>query len=157
MSDPTDTGLLTQDQREFLQNPNPEMTDRGIRAARERIRNRLQVAFDDLRLLLNPEKTEQEINLQKVLAGVDSERVWPLSALLFMWAIEHPTFLDWEDMTDVLGNPDKDVDLGVQMDRTAASFNGQAERGVRTALGFSDLHQVPEVVENDLISKSIPI
>ncbi|MBV0900180.1 hypothetical protein [Haloarcula salina] len=149
MADSDETGLLTQNQREFLRTTDPDMSDRGVRAAKSRIRKRIQVAFDDLRLLFGTEETEQKLDLDKVLGDIDPGRVWPLSAILFMWSVHHPTLLN-RNLDQGMSTPDKGLSTHEQVDRVTASFDSQVERGVRTALESVETDRIPEEVNNDL-------
>lgn len=150
MTDSNDTGLLTQSQREFLQTDDPDMTERGKRAAKSRIRSRLRAAFDDLHLLLGDGEVKQQIDLEEVLADMHGKDVWPLATLLFLWSVEHPRITDRDDMTERLSSGGESTDLESQMDRITASFDHTMETGVRAAFEFGSLDHVPEEITNDL-------
>jgi hypothetical protein len=161
MSGSNDTGILTETQRDFLKGDGGDMTDRGERAAKTRIRERFRNSFDDLRLLFNHERRETAvggIGLRGVLNEVEGGRMWPLAALLFIWAREHPTLTDFDNAVDALSSPESGGSPSTQMDRTTASFNTQVESGVHAALELEDLERVPTEVHNDLtvsLSRSV--
>jgi hypothetical protein len=153
MSGSNDTGILTETQRDFLKGNGGDMTDRGERAAKTRIRERFRNSFDDLRLLFNHERRETavgDIGLRGVLNDIEGGYMWPLAALLFIWAREHPTLPDLDDAVAALSSPEGGGSPSVQMDRTTTSFNTQVESGVHAALELEDLERVPTEVHNDL-------
>jgi len=147
--DDTPASILTSRQREFLRGET-DLGNRGKRAARARIRSRLRASFDDLRLLLSPDASQDEVDVAKVVADIDSGRAWPLAALLFKWSIEHPMFTDRDDLADTLSKPGETSSTHEQMDRITTSFDSQIESGVSAALEFGDLDHVPEDVTNEL-------
>jgi len=149
--------LLTDSQRDLLRGES-DLTARGERAARSRIRDRFRATFEDLRLLFGSGAPEQKVDIKKVLEDVDAGRVWPLPALLFMWAREHPMLIDAGDFEDAVSLVDTDISPETRTERITASFDSQVEAGVRAALELSDFDHVPEDVENELtVSLGKPI
>jgi hypothetical protein len=148
-TDNTTAAVLTGRQREFLRG-NADLGDRGKRAARARIRERLQAAFDDLRLILNSDVDGWQDDVEEVVADVDAGCVWPLPALLFLWTLEHPMFTDREDFAEIMSNPGATVSTSEHMERATTSFDSQVVTGVQAALEFSDLDRVPGDVDNEL-------
>jgi hypothetical protein len=153
MADDKPASILTDAQRDFFESGGETDNAAHDRALRSRIRGRLRAGLDDLRLLLNTEaerKSDEPSEVTKVLADVDAGRVWPLSALLFLWASEHPMFTDRDDLADTLSKPGETSSTHEQMDRITTSFDSQIESGVSAALEFGDHDHVPEDVTNEL-------
>ncbi|WP_251341970.1 hypothetical protein [Haloplanus halophilus] len=143
------TAILTDRQRTFLRGEG-DLGERGERAARARIRDRLDAAFDDLRLILNTDVEAFEDDVEQVLTDIDAGRMWALPALLFLWAVEHPTFSDRDDMVGVLSSPGEDWPIEDRIEWITESFDSQVERGVTAALEDLEFDQVPEEVDNEL-------
>lgn len=142
--------LLTPSQREYLRGGEP-LNDAAERMAKGRIRDRLQITFDDLRLLLEAAEEGETVDtddLDSVLADVPLEGVWPLSALLFLWARQHPTSLD--SLGNFLTTGRMGGTLQAELDLVADSFNSRAEEGVRRALEICGSDHVQRGLRNEL-------
>lgn len=149
-SDDPPASVLTNAQREYLQGEK-EYRPSVERDVRNRIRTRVRTAFDDLRLLLEAgaaEEDEPPIDLSKVLADVRSGDVWPLPALLFMWATEHPMNLD--TVAEMLSGEDPGGSPQGEVDQITTTFDRRVEAGVTAAFEFGVIDSVPLDVENEL-------
>jgi len=147
--DDASASILTERQRDLLRGES-DLSKRGERAARARIRERLQAAFEDLRLILNTDLDGCRGDVKQALAETDAVGMWPLPALLFLWAGEHPMFTDRDDLADTLSTPDETGSISAQMDRITTAFDSQIESGVSAALGLGEHNHVPEEVTNEL-------
>jgi hypothetical protein len=160
MSGDQETGsILTPTQRDYLRGEkDDEFSDAQDRMTRGRIRDRLRLAFDDLCLVLNRGVDKNYLDVNSVLSEINDEDVWPLAAMLFIWANQNPADVNGSDIGETMLHPAGEGPLPPTVYQTQNSFNYQVREGVAAAFEVVRDDQPGIKVTNELsvsVGKSV--